>query len=537
MGRRLSPRRLGDRPGWPYLSHVDHYDVAVVGAGFGGLSAALAAAETGARVVLLEQLRYPGGCASTFSRRGARFEAGATLFSGFGKGQLFERWIRRYELPVRFDAIDPLIELRTPSWSVPIGQDREEFLTRWERLAEDRAPQVRAFFREQKAVADVLWELFDQPDLLPPLSFRGVLTHLRRLPRYLPLLRYVGRPLESVLRRHRLHTWQPLRTYLDAVCQITVQTNVREVEAPFALAAIDYCFRGTGHVHGGIGELAWALAAAAEHAGVDVRFSDRVDQIERVGAQKRLRTRRGQLLADRLVLNLTPHATRRLLADSVGKYRRLDRRAESVEGGWGAAMLYAVLRPGAPLPARAHHVELVSNENEAFVEGNHLFASVSGADEDRSPSGGRTMTISTHLPMGRVRSSRDTGRYIASVHQRMRATLAHLAPELASAIETDMTASPRTFERFTGRDFGYVGGIPRRVGLGQYLDAWPRAVAPGIWLVGDSVFPGQSTLASAIGGVRTVRAMLGRSAGVPRSGRSVRSVPRVESDAPVRLVR
>ena len=48
-------------------------DVAVVGAGFGGLATALRLAELGANVVLCETLRYPGGCASTFSRSGYQF--------------------------------------------------------------------------------------------------------------------------------------------------------------------------------------------------------------------------------------------------------------------------------------------------------------------------------------------------------------------------------------------------------------------------------------------------------------------------------
>jgi phytoene dehydrogenase-like protein len=71
-----------------------------------------------------------------------------------------------------------------------------------------------------------------------------------------------------------------------------------------------------------------------------------------------------------------------------------------------------------------------------------------------------------------------------------------------------MTASPRTFERFTRREEGAVGGVPRRAGLGNYLELGPRPVMDGLWLVGDSVFPGQSTLATALGGVRTASRIL-----------------------------
>ncbi len=65
-----------------------------------------------------------------------------------------------------------------------------------------------------------------------------------------------------------------------------------------------------------------------------------------------------------------------------------------------------------------------------------------------------------------------------------------------------MTASPRTFERFTGRPLGYVGGVPRRAGLHNYERLGPTEVLQGLFLVGDSVFPGQSTLATALSGVK-----------------------------------
>ena len=66
---------------------------------------------------------------------------------------------------------------------------------------------------------------------------------------------------------------------------------------------------------------------------------------------------------------------------------------------------------------------------------------------------------------------------------------------------------PRTFQRFTRRSGGYVGGPARTVGWHNYKQLGPKQVLPGLWMVGDSVFPGQSTLATALGGARTARAI------------------------------
>jgi phytoene dehydrogenase-like protein len=482
-------------------------DVAVIGAGFGGLATALELSRAGADVVLLEQLRYPGGCASTFTRGGARYEAGATLFSGFAEGQLFRQWIDELGLDVDFRTMDPLVELRTPSFRLAIPPERDAFLERLVALAPSDESPIRAFFAEQRKVADALWALFDEPALLPPFDGKSLFRHVRRAPRYLPLLRVIGLPLEAVLRRHGLTGCRPLRTFLDAVTQITVQCGVAEVEAPFALAAMDYYFRGTGHVHGGIGQLAWALARAAEAHGADLRFSDQVRAVERAGRDWRLKTRKGELRARRVVANLTPHALRRIRGRSTA---RLDRLARAVEGGWGAAMIYLRLRPGA-LPERpeAHHLELVGSERQPFIEGNHLFCSVSADDEERGPDGERTVTISTHVPMATLRTG-DPAAYTTTVQERMARTLDALAPELARATVHSMTGSPRTFERFTGRDFGYVGGIPRTRGLHHYRALTNPPIWRDLWMVGDSVFPGQSTLATALGGVKVAGQLVGR---------------------------
>lgn len=489
---------------------VEHVDVAVVGAGFGGMACALELAERGAKVVLFERLTYPGGCASTFRRRGYRFESGATLFSGFGDGQLFGEWIERYELDVEFQRLDPIVELRTSAFELAIPPERSAFVERFYALPGAPAERLRRFFAWQEKVADALWELFDDPALLPPLGAGALLRHLGRTPKYLPLLRIVGRPLGDVLGRFGLADFRPLRSYLDAVCQITVQCGVDEAEAPFALGATDYFFRGTGHIHGGIGVLARALADAAQRLGATVHLADEVKQIEAERGAWKVRSRRREVLADHVVLNLLPQDARRVLGMPNGEHERLDRLSDRVETGWGAAMLYLGLDASAPLPASSHHVEMVGDLDRAFIEGNHIFCSVAGLDErGRAPEGQRVATVSTHIPMPKfdVMSPAERGDYVAQVQQRMRDTLAARAPEIRAATVFEMTASPRTFERFTRRHRGYVGGIPRRAGLGNYRGIWPRPIAEGVYLVGDTVFPGQSTLAVALGGVRVAEAI------------------------------
>ncbi len=484
----------------------DQHDVVVIGAGFGGLATALRLAEQGVDVALCENLKYPGGCASTFERQGARFEAGATLFSGFAPGQPFAQWIERHKMDVQIDWIDPIVEMRAPGLHLDVPRQRQTLIDRFCEMPGAPQQALRAFFDHQRRVADALWELFADPALLPPFKMGAFFEHVRRSPRYLPLLSLVGRPLGKVLERHGLTDFEPLRIYLDALCQITVQASAAQAEAPFALAATDYFFRGTGHVRGGIGQLATAMVKAIKDCGGHVYMPNRVRGMKRTAEGWALDTRRGPIKARKVVANLLPQDLRALLqTHSEERFAALDKLSERVEGGWGAAMLYLTIAPSAHAPDAACHLEMVIDPKAPFIEGNHLFCSVSGAHEERTDQGMRTATVSTHVPIQKLYAMDDDAQsqYIDRIHQSMRQGLQAMAPEwITGHIQSEMTASPRTFARFTRRHLGCVGGIPRQYGLAHYRQLTPFEPANGVFMVGDSVFPGQSTLATAIGGIK-----------------------------------
>ncbi|MFN3197508.1 MAG: phytoene desaturase family protein [Bradymonadia bacterium] len=496
--------------------HGQHVDVAVIGSGFGGLGCALRLAERGASVALYEALNYPGGCASTFTRHRCRFESGATLFSGFGEGQLMRRWIDDHAMPVQMHFIDPPVVLRTPDFTLEIPNDRAAFVDRL--CAMPGAPEqaLRRFFTDQGRIADTLWSLFSDPALLPPFGPGGFMAHLRRSPRYLPLLRVIGRPLGAVMARYGVADFDPLRITLDALCQITVQAGVQAAEAPFAMATMDYTFRGTGHVEGGVGVLARAITDTLTDLGAQVRMPDRVHCITREGDRWRVKSRKGELTAQVVVANMLPQDVRALAGIEQGSHRTLDRLSERVEEGWGAVMLYRVVEPDAPVRPEAHHIEIVQDPAAPFIHGNHLFCSVSDVAEDRAPEGRRTVTVSTHVRLAELlaMSADDQRVHVESIQQHMRDGLDRFAPELSGeAVHREMPASPRTFERFTRRHGGYVGGIPRRAGLINYTGLFPKPVQPGLYMVGDTMFPGQSTLATALGGYKLAEHLMKKGVG------------------------
>ncbi|MCS7039758.1 MAG: hypothetical protein NZP34_09160, partial [Caldilineales bacterium] len=80
---------------------------------------------------------------------------------------------------------------------------------------------------------------------------------------------------------------------------------------------------------------------------------------------------------------------------------------------------------------------------------------------------------------------------------------ARVVPGLREAAELILPGTPLTFARFTGRHRGWVGGFPQT----SLWRTWPPRLAPRLWMVGDSIFPGQSTAAVALGGLRVAAAV------------------------------
>ena len=499
MSPKPRPAALSDHP----------YDVAVIGAGFGGLSAALNLARSGARVVLFEALNYPGGCACTFTRQGASYEGGATLLAGFEDALLLGRWKRELDLAIDLTPLDPVIDLRSRAFSLEVPSDAKVLVDRLVALAPDRERGLRAFFDEQQRVGRALWDVLGEPELLPPWSLKTLQTHARRLGHYAPMARSIGRPLLSAMRRHGVDDVKPLRILADAVCQITLQCSAEAAEGPLGMSALSYFQRGAMHVRGGIGAFARALLDATAAAGASVHLACRVKEVVQDSEGWTVKTRHGDVQARAVVANVMPKAAATLwptappfVADALVK-----RQADLHARGWGAAMLYRTVRPPPDAGDHARHLELIDDDDGAFIEGNHVFVSISSADDKMAPEGLRSVTVSTHVSPENLA----TPDVIAAIQQRMRETIAKRAPEW-NDVATEMTASPRTFARFVGRPDGLVGGAPWTAGLHCYRGLSPRSVNGNrgngaLYLVGDSVFPGQSVLAVSVGGDRVAETL------------------------------
>ena len=264
--------------------------------------------------------------------------------------------------------------------------------------------------------------------------------------------------------------------------------------------------RGIVHVRGGIGKLAETLAAAVRSQGGQVLLRQRVTRVSAGDGAKLVETSKGATFeADAVVFNLPPWDAAALLGEAAPTRIR---KPELPVDGWGAFMVYVGL-DGSILPADfpLHHQVLVRGP---LGEGNSVFLSLSLPDDAaRGPTGQRALTVSTHTDLRPwwVLFEHDREAYEArkaEYTERVLDAAQTAIPGLRSVARLVLPGTPVTFQRFTQRSRGWVGGFPQT----SLFRAWAPRLGNGLWLVGDSIFPGQSVLATALGGTRVAHAML-----------------------------
>jgi C-3',4' desaturase CrtD len=484
--------------------------VIVIGAGVGGLTTAALLAKAGMAVTVLEAHVYPGGSAGTFYYQGYRFDAGATLAGGFYSDGPMDRLGKALGVQWPARPIDLAMRVHLPDgFSIDRWGDERRWIERRRKFGEGSLP----FWRWQEATADALWELALENPAWPPQSIsqggqliKAGLRWLSSSPADRLSPKFISSSFSTV-RPYLATASDRLRLFVDGQLLISAQTTSDHANAWYGASALDLPRRGVVELDGGMGTIATRLAQAVERHGGEVLLRNEVTRIVREnGRIKAVETRRGDSFpADVVVANLPPWNIAKMLA---GDLPGLLKHLSPDPPGWGAFVAYLGLDNQAIPDDLPLHNQVI--QGRPLGEGNSVFLSISPSwDLNRSPLGKRAVTVSTHTTLSPWWDlfENDQDRYDArkrSYTDRLISAVARVIPDVREATELVLPGTPVTFQRFTRRAKGWVGGFPQ-VSLFQ---ARPPRLMPGLWMVGDSIFPGQSTAAVALGGMRIANQIL-----------------------------
>ncbi len=474
--------------------------VIVIGAGVGGLTAAALLVKRGFDVTVLEAHVEPGGCAATFFHKGYRFDVGATLVGGFHPGGPHQIVGEQLGLTWPIRSAEPAMQVHLSN----------QVITRWsdaDRWREERVAvfgsQAEKFWSMQERVADAVWDFSARVPTWPVASIDDAVHLISTVrPDLIPIA-----PLAFT----NVRAWanamgardRNLHTFLDGQLLIAAQGIARETNGLYGAVALDLYRRGVAHVVGGVGGIAETLANAVKANGGQVLYRHEVTAIKRAGTRHVIESKRGSFEADVVLANLTPWALAKLIGDDAPA--SLQRRVKSLKPISSAFMAYLGVDEAAIEDDVDHH-QIIVDPTKPLGECNSVFVSISPEwDRVRAPQGQRAITISTHTRAADWYAVANDETAFEDRKQMYLERLIEAAsialPKLKEHIRLALPGTPLTFERFTHRVNGMVGGFPQN----NLWAGWAPRIDRAVWLVGDSVFPGQSTAGVTLGALRVTR--------------------------------
>lgn len=334
--------------------------VAIVGAGPGGLAAAMLLAHAGAKVTVYEKASQPGGRSAFMEIDGFRFDTGPTFF-------LYPEILREIFTRCGFD-LDRMVKLTRlkhlydlvfedgPRLGLTTDPTRLE--AEIAKISPEDSRQVRRFLKDNRGK----FARFIAPLQRPFNSWRDLLKPdmLRALP--------VLSPFSSIDKDLSRYFKNP-RTRLAFSFQ-SKYLGMSPYRCPSLFTILSFMEHEYGiyHPEGGTGSVMAAMTEAAESLGVTIRLNTAVETIvTKDGKAVGLKTSEGTQPADAVVVNGDFARTIQKLLPDTSRRKWSNEALASKKYSCSTFMMYLGLR--GTMPGKGHHTIFLSSDYQSnFAE-------------------------------------------------------------------------------------------------------------------------------------------------------------------------
>ena len=459
----------------------------VIGAGFGGIAAALRLRARGYQVTIFEALDQPGGRARVFRQDGFTFDAGPTVITApYLFAELFALFGRRLEDHVELIPVDPFYRLQFhDGGEFNFVGDEERLVEEIRRFNPRDVDGYRTLAAKARDIFAVGYDrLADQPFDRASTMLR-VLPDMMRLESYRTVYGLVARHIRDE-RLRQVFSFEPLLVGGNPFRTTSIYLLIHWLERKW----------GVHYAKGGTGALVAALVELARSQGIELRFESPVERIiVRGGTATGVVVGGRTIDADVVVANADPTMVYRTMVDA--NERPLEAR-RPVRQSMGLFVAY--FGTSTQFPSTAHHTILLGPRYRGLLDDifrRRVLAddfslyvhAPTRSDPAMAPAGHDAFYVLSPVPNLRGDVDWDTAaspyfdRLLSSIEER-------LLPGLRGSIVTSRLMTPADF-RWTLRSAdGAAFGPEPTLTQSAWFRYHNRSRIRGLYFVGAGTHPG-----------------------------------------------
>ena len=485
--------------------------IVVVGAGIGGLSAALLLASRGEEVLVLERAAAPGGKMRRLDVNGQMIDGGPTV--------LTMRWVFE-QLFAEAGAslsdhltLEPLAILARHGWNETERLDLHADLKASADAigafsGAEEARRFLAFSAEARRIYETLEGPFIRSQRPNPLTLATAngLKGMGRMARI--------NPFETMWRGLGRHFRDPRLRQLFG--RYATYCGSSPFLAPATLMLVAHVEQaGVWTVKGGMHELALALASLARAKGAEIRYGEEVTAIETAGGRvSAVRTAREEFACSAAIVNADASAVGAGLFGAGAK-----RASPPVLPAKRSlsAITWAVSAKTAGFPLSRHNVFFSRDYTQEFRELTKGYPSeptvyVCAQDREGHARGPERLLMLVNSPANGDHAPQDRAAVEAAMRRKLQDCGLVVDWGGASAVVTD----PEGFGALFPATGGALYGRASHGWMASFQRPGAATAVPGLYLAGGSVHPGPGVPMAALSGRLSAESLLASRASMPK---------------------
>jgi len=285
--------------------------------------------------------------------------------------------------------------------------------------------------------------------------------------------------------------------FLNLQLKLYSQEDVYNTAALYGSTVLQMCQQphGLWHLKKSMQSLSEALESSLSKTGANLIFGQKVNSINfddvnmrwKVSANSKKESFIYQ--AKDLIYTAPPQSLLKHLKDPLKRKKNYQNRLNNLPDPSGAVVFYSALKKEHIKKTSSNHYQFVSKE---FTS---LFVSISDDGDGRAPKGEVTL-IASIFTKTMDWFDLDKQTYLTKKNDFMK----KISLELETQFKIDPKnwlhrelATPLGFEKWTNRPNGIVGGLGQNPDIFGLFGLSSRTPFEGLWLCGDSIYPGEGT--------------------------------------------